>query len=75
MALSLRGMVALGLTALALAARAGAGEDPFTALGVERIANPRPAPSIVFPDLNGRLVNVTEEFRGKVVLLGFFTTT
>lgn len=51
-----------------------AGEDLFATLGVQRAVNPRPAPDLALPSLGGGTVRLSE-FRGKVVLLGFFTTT
>jgi len=69
-------VVAVLLTAVALGSegRALATEDPFAAMGVQRPANPGPAPDLGLPGLDGRLVHI-RDFRGKVVLLGFFTTT
>lgn len=67
--------LALGIWLLAAAQPAGAAGDPFEALGVQAIPDPAPSPALSLPDLTGRVVAVPEEFRGKVVLLGFFTTT
>jgi hypothetical protein len=60
---------------LALVAATGSVGDPFVELGVERPAEPRAMPELVLPDLGGRPVRLAEAFLGKVVLLGFFTTT
>ena len=49
-------------------------EDPFAAMGVQRPANPSPAPDLALPSLDGRTVHI-KDFRGKVVLLSFFATT
>lgn len=49
-------------------------EEIFAALGVQRPANPSPAPDLELASLEGRTVHI-KDFRGKVVLLGFFTTT
>lgn len=49
-------------------------EKLFAALGVQRPANPSPAPDLALPSLDGRTIHI-KDFRGKVVLLGFFTTT
>jgi hypothetical protein len=49
--------------------------DPFADLTIERPAEARPAPPLSLPALSGRMVKVPDDFRGKVVLLGFFTTT
>ncbi|MBI2878247.1 MAG: hypothetical protein HYY19_00805 [Candidatus Rokubacteria bacterium] len=48
--------------------------DPSAALGVERPARPGPAPELALPSLDGKVVRL-QDFRGQVVLLGFFTTT
>jgi cytochrome oxidase Cu insertion factor (SCO1/SenC/PrrC family) len=53
---------------------AQAAEDPFDSLAVQRPAQPAPAPDLALPSLEGGMVNL-KDFRGKVVLLGFFTTT
>lgn len=50
------------------------GADPFVTLGVQRPATPGPAPDLGLPSLEGRIIRI-KDFRGKVVLLGFFTTT
>lgn len=67
--------LALGL-ALLLGGHAAveAIEELFVALAAERLAEPKPAPSMRFPDIDGRTVDLMQDFRGKVVLLGFFTT-
>ena len=57
------------------AALASAAGDPFEAFAVQAVPEPAPSPMLSLPDLTGRVVAVPEEFRGKVVLLGFFTTT
>jgi hypothetical protein len=49
--------------------------DAFADLAVEQLAEPRPAATLSLPALGGGTVKVPDEFRGKVVLLGFFTTT
>ncbi len=49
-------------------------EELFAALGVQRPANPTSAPDLALPSLDGRTVHI-KDLRGKVVLLGFFTTT
>ena len=51
----------------------GASGDPFETIGVERVAEPRPAPDVAFRTLDGRAADL-RELRGRVVLLGFFTT-
>lgn len=49
-------------------------EDLFKAMAVQRPANPGSAPDLELPGLDGKTV-LLKDFRGKVVLLGFFTTT
>lgn len=63
-----------GLGATALGRHGLAAEDPFAALAVQRFASPSPVPDLALPGLDGRTVRL-EDFQGKVVLLGFFTTT
>lgn len=67
--------LALGMWLLAAAQPVSAAGDPFEALGSQAIPEPAPSPSLSLPDLTGRVVAIPEEFRGKVMLLGFFTTT
>lgn len=50
------------------------GADPFVTLGVQRPATPGPAPDLGLPSLEGGIIRI-KDFRGKAVLLGFFTTT
>jgi cytochrome oxidase Cu insertion factor (SCO1/SenC/PrrC family) len=52
---------------------AQAAEDPFDSMAVQRPAQPGPAPDLALPSLEGGMVDL-KDFRGKVVLLGFFTT-
>jgi cytochrome oxidase Cu insertion factor (SCO1/SenC/PrrC family) len=52
---------------------AQAAEDPFDSLAVQRLAQRAPAPDLALPSLEGKTVHL-KDFRGKVVLLGFFTT-
>jgi len=49
-------------------------EALFAELRVQRLAEPSPAPPLALPDLRGRTVRLND-FRGRVVLLGFFSTT
>ena len=67
--------LAFAIWLLAATAPLGAAGDPFEALGAQAIPEPTPIPALSLPDLTGRVVAVPEAFRGKVVLLGFFTTT
>ena len=67
--------MSLGFLTLAVASsHAGsAGRDPFEALGVLRPAEPIAAPDFPFRSLDGREARL-DQLRGKVVLVGFFTT-
>lgn len=67
-------MAGLGVGATALGRHGLAAEDPFAALAVQRLTSPSPAPDLALPGLDGRTVRL-KDFQGKVVLLGFFTTT
>jgi cytochrome oxidase Cu insertion factor (SCO1/SenC/PrrC family) len=58
----------LGLRGPALAT-----EELFRAMAVQRLANPGPAPDLALPNPEGKTVHL-KDFRGKVVLLGFFAT-
>ena len=49
-------------------------EELFARMGVQRPPNPAAAPDLSLPSLDGRTVSL-RDFRGKVVFLGFFTTT
>ena len=62
------------VAAVPLLGQAGGSKDPFDALGVHRPAEPFPAPDLTFRTLDGREARL-RELRGKIVLLGFFTTT
>lgn len=49
-------------------------DDSFVALRALRLEEKPPAPDFSLADLEGTQVSLSD-FRGKVVLLGFFTTT
>lgn len=49
-------------------------EDLFARMGVQRPTNVRLAPDLELPTLDGKTAHL-KDFRGKAVLLGFFTTT
>lgn len=72
-ALRIAAALVLLLLAWARGAAAADAKDPFEALAVLRPATKSPAPDIAFRSLDGREVRL-REFRGKPVLLGFFTT-
>ena len=44
---------------------AGGTEDPFAAMGVQRPANPAPAPELALPSLDGRTVRIKGLVRGE----------
>jgi cytochrome oxidase Cu insertion factor (SCO1/SenC/PrrC family) len=48
--------------------------DPFEAMEVDRTGLPVPAPDLAFRSIDGREVRL-RDLRGRVVLLGFFTTS
>ena len=50
-----------------------AAEDPFASMAVQRPVQVSATPDLALPTLEGMTVNI-KDFRGKVVLLGFFTT-
>lgn len=75
-----RGTLSIALLATTLSAvpmsfamQAGAATDPFEAMAVHRIEVPELAPDMGFAAPDGRPARV-RDLRGKVVLLGFFTT-
>ncbi|MBI2219366.1 MAG: redoxin domain-containing protein [Candidatus Rokubacteria bacterium] len=45
----------------------------FASVAVQPYDPPKPAPPLALPDLGGRMVRL-EDFRGKVVVLFFWTT-
>ena len=69
----LAGLLAIALT-LGAGQAAPAADDLFAAMGVQRPANTIPAPALSLPSLEGATLHL-KDLRGKVVLLGFFTTT
>jgi len=68
-------LVTLLVSGPLLAHPSSAAEDPFAALRVERLADSKPMPELALPGLDGRIVKLPQALLGKVVLLGFFTTT
>ena len=63
-------LVVLAATAMAPAAQE---KNPFEAMDALRLPSPMPAPDVAFQSLDGRPVHVSQ-FRGRPVLLTFFTT-
>jgi cytochrome oxidase Cu insertion factor (SCO1/SenC/PrrC family) len=72
-----RALIALGVVASGMVAAAGRGTPsaagPLTGLGVLRPGAAAPAPDPAFRDLDGRQARLAE-FRGRPLLLTFFTT-
>jgi cytochrome oxidase Cu insertion factor (SCO1/SenC/PrrC family) len=58
---------------VALAATAAVGAPDFASLQIQPYEPPKPAPAFTLPDLEGRPVRL-EDFRGKVLMLFFWTT-
>ncbi len=73
--MSLGMAVTLGLVVPIVASlgSVGVATDSFEAVGVDRVVEPVPTPDLAFRSLDGREVRL-RDLRGKVVLLGFFTT-
>ena len=71
----MKAFLGLGLlvTALVGYSRAEVAKDPFDAMGVDRPAAPLAASDVSYRTLEGRDVRLGD-VRGKVVLLGFFTS-
>ncbi len=65
--------VALVATLIVAFVRVDAAGDPFEVMGVDRVDAPVPGPDLAFRTLDDREVRL-RDLRGKVVLLGFFTT-
>ena len=61
------------MVAVAISPAGGAPGDPLESMGVLRPAEPVTAPDPPFRSLDGREMRLSA-LRGKVVLLGFFTT-
>ncbi len=73
-----RGLVSLALSAVVIVgavASANGAPDPFEALGAEPLLEVKPGAALALPGLDGKIVRVPDQFKGKVVLLSFFTTT
>jgi cytochrome oxidase Cu insertion factor (SCO1/SenC/PrrC family) len=68
-----RGISAALLALLVAVAPATATAPDFAALALQPYEPPKPAPPFALPDLDGRTARL-EEYRGKVLLLFFWTT-
>ena len=68
------GAVFVLLIGASFGATAGGAKDPFDAMAVHRPVEPFAAPELAFTSLDGREARLSD-FRGKVIVLGFFTTT
>ena len=68
-----RGIRAAVLAVLAAAVPATAAAPDFAALALQAYEPPKPAPPFALPDLDGRTARL-EDYRGKVLLLFFWTT-
>lgn len=66
-------LLATPILVVATSQAGGAPRDPLESMGGLRPAAPVAAPDPAFRTLDGREVRLSE-LRGKVVLLGFFTT-
>ena len=62
------------LIAAPFGAAAGGAQHPFDAMAVHRPAEPFAAPELILTSLDGGEVRLSA-LRGKVIVLGFFTTT
>lgn len=69
---ALKAAVAILVAGLALG-QARAEPDPFPAMNALRATPPVPVPAVMFKGLDGRPARL-EVFRGRTVLLTFFTT-
>jgi cytochrome oxidase Cu insertion factor (SCO1/SenC/PrrC family) len=61
------------LVVVLAAAPLGAAAPDFTTLALTPYEPPKAAPALALPDLDGRTAKL-EDYRGKVVLLFFWTT-
>ena len=68
------GTVIILLIGTSFGATAGGTKDPYDAMVVHRPVEPFAAPELMFTSLDGREARLSD-FRGKVIVLGFFTTT
>ena len=66
--------VFLLVTGAPFGAAAGGAKHPFDAMAVHRPAEPFAAPELILTSLDGGEVRLSA-LRGKVIVLGFFTTT
>ena len=66
-------LLAVGLFAWLLAAPIVWAEPDFASMGVVPYEPPKPAPALTLPDLQGKMVRLTD-LKGKVVLAFFWAT-
>ncbi len=67
-------LLMFALVAVAIVATRSEAQNPFDAMGVDRLAEPRSAPDLTFISVDGREMRL-RDLRGRVVLLSFFTTS
>lgn len=73
-----RGLASLALGVVVTLGAVAPGDgaaDPLEALGAERPLEVKPSVALALPGLDGKVVRLPEEFKGKVVVLSFFSTT
>lgn len=70
---TLLAMALIGLGTASSQLHAASLQPSITALGLTEIPGDRAAPAFRLPDLEGRMVSL-EDYRGKVVMLYFWTT-
>ena len=68
--------LALGaVVAFGAVASADGAADPFEALNAERLPEVKPSATLALPGPDGKVVRLPDDFKGKVILLSFFSTT
>jgi cytochrome oxidase Cu insertion factor (SCO1/SenC/PrrC family) len=69
----MRPLVTVGAALALLVGAAGGAADDFSTLGFQSYEPPKPAPDFSLPDVGGG-TRALSDYRGKVVLLFFWTT-